>query len=826
MPSLIRIFTTLVLLFAALPSVAAVLTGTVSDKNGKPLPFANIFVSGSGSGTTTNEKGLYRLNLKPGAYEVVYDYIGYKQTIKQVNISSTDVVLDIQLVADEIKLREVVVTGDEDPAYPIMRKAIAKRQFHYKQIDNLQVRAYVKGMQQIISAPDKILGQDINVIGTLDSNNAGIIYLSESISDLYFEKPDKVKEIMLSSKVSGETQTFSWNRSGDMLQFDPYKSTLPIEGLTDRVVISPLADNAMLFYRYRLEGYFQENGNLVNKIKVIPRRANDPVFSGYIYIVEDLWNIHSMELFITKQNQINFIDTLNLSYTYRPLFDSLWVPASQRYDFNFAIFGIKAAGYFVGVFQDHKVNVELPKRFFTNEIMKIEDGANARDSTYWDSIRPIPLTTPEVQDYARKDSLEELRESKAYLDSTDKIKNKFSPLDIFLGYSFGSTYRKYSVDFIPLYQIAHFNTVEGWSLRLKARLWKEFKNEQRIRVTPVVRYGIANKRWQAMADIRYYYNQKKFGYVEAGGGQYMFQFNRVDPVPEFMGTFYALMGERNFIKLYQDQFVYLKHRIEITNGLFLFAQADYRIREAQRNHTNAKLFNRKGREYSSNIPENAATENTDFKEYPVDDHTAFILKGTIVWQPGQKYMTRPDMKVVLDSKWPQLRLQYSKAIAGVLGSSANFDKISFSVFGDVPLKLFGSTHFYAEVGTFLNTREVHFMDFHHFNANQMALIRDYKDGFLLMDYYQASTINNYVEAHVSHHFNGFLFNKIPGVRKLKLQAVLGVNFLYTEPYKDHTELVVSIENILRVMRIDFVTAFRSTQRTEFGFALGFNIGGL
>ena len=44
----------------------------------------------------------------------------------------------------------------------------------------------------------------------------GVIYLSESESNYYFKKPDKEKEIMFSSRVSGESKSFSFNHLSQM----------------------------------------------------------------------------------------------------------------------------------------------------------------------------------------------------------------------------------------------------------------------------------------------------------------------------------------------------------------------------------------------------------------------------------------------------------------------------------------------------------------------------------------------------------------------------------------------------------------------------------
>ena len=270
----------------------------------------------------------------------------------------------------------------------------------------------------------------INADGTLDSNNAGIIYLSESISELSFKKPDLVSEKVISSKVSGDSQTFTWNRAGDFYIFNFYKNNIKLDFLSDRVFISPIANNAMLYYRYRLDGTIEDNNRTINKIEVIPRRKNDPAFTGVIYIVDSTWEIHSLDLFLTKQRQMNFIDTLLIKQVYAPVQDSLWMQLSQWFEFNFDILNIKAEGYYGIVYSDYVVNPEFSRRDFNNEVLAVDEDANKKDSVYWEQNQPVPLTEEEQGDYERKDGIEVLKESKESLRKIDRKNDKFSGWDL------------------------------------------------------------------------------------------------------------------------------------------------------------------------------------------------------------------------------------------------------------------------------------------------------------------------------------------------------------------------------------------------------------
>ena len=57
----------------------AVVTGKVTDKemNNEPLPFANVFIKGTTTGTTTDFDGNYTLSVNEGPVTLVFSFVGY-----------------------------------------------------------------------------------------------------------------------------------------------------------------------------------------------------------------------------------------------------------------------------------------------------------------------------------------------------------------------------------------------------------------------------------------------------------------------------------------------------------------------------------------------------------------------------------------------------------------------------------------------------------------------------------------------------------------------------------------------------------------------------
>ena len=353
-------------LFLTLNTIAQTytLSGTVKDNIGNPIPFATILIKNTSKGSSANSDGQYSLTAAPDTYDVLFKAIGYKQETRQVSLKANQV-LNIELAPESYQLQNVVIkAGREDPAYEIIRNAIRKRKTYLNEVKSYTVDTYIKGLQKLLAAPKKFMGRDINQIGRelgLDSNRKGILYLSESESKLSYMQPNLYHEEMISSKVSGSNRAFSFNRASD-LDVNLYKNLQNWEGLGNRPLISPIADNALSYYNYKFMGLTDENGETINRIRVTPKRQYEPTFEGYIYILDDSWRIHSIDLFLTKSSGINFLDTIAIKQQYIPLDNKTWMPSSLKFEFNGGFFGFKFGGYFVSVYKNYNTNPQLNKK--------------------------------------------------------------------------------------------------------------------------------------------------------------------------------------------------------------------------------------------------------------------------------------------------------------------------------------------------------------------------------------------------------------------------------------------------------------------------------
>ena len=793
---------------------AARLYGHITDENNQSLPYAIVYVSGTSNGTTANSEGLYSIELPNGSYEISFRMIGFVLKKKQVTINNDSVKLDIQLMSESVKLKEVLISVDaEDPAYAIIRAAQKKRKYYRNQVKLYSSNAYVKSTQRLTSYPKKFFGQDVNITEVIDTTTK-IFYLSESVSELFYHEPDKYKEKMISSKVSGSPRTYSFNQATNVL-ISFYTNLVEITGLTPRGIVSPIAANSMFYYKFRLEGTFLENGVMVNKISVIPKRNTDPVFRGTIYIAEDTWRIYSVDLLITKEQQMEFVDTFRIKQNFIRINDETWMPFSHQFNYSFGGFGFRGDGVVLGVFNDYNLKPDVASLSFNGEVMKVDASANKKDSSYWNSVRPVPLTNIEAVDYHRRDSSLIIRESKAYLDSIDRKSNKFKPIALLSGYSWENSFKHLTFEIASPIEKISFNTVEGWNTSLEATINNNFGKEDRrdYTISPSLRYGFSNTHFNGHIAFRYRYNTQRLSTIVLDGGTDLVQINNNKPISELVNSLYSFLAEKNYMKVYEKQYFYASHSTELFNGVSIKIGAEYAHRNSVANSSDYKFVDNDSRDYTSNDPYNPSTD-----EFRFPSHNAFIAEANLAIRPGQEYIDRPEGKYIIGSKLPIIRLSYKKGL-NFVGSNIDYDMVQIGIDDEMRFGLLGRFKYKLVYGDFLSDKSFYIPDLKHFNGNKTWFSDFRLNDFKNLDYYEYSTSGPYIEVHAEENFGGFLLNKIPIIRKLKLQEIASVHYLHTDIVDQYFEFSLGVEK-LGLLRAEIFTSLTNGNKGTIGFLLG------
>jgi len=834
-----NLFLILLLVVVPMELFGGTIKGKVTDEKGERLPYATIFVEGTTMGVNANGNGDYILTLAPGLYKVVCQYVGYKQTTINLSITTTDTIKHDFILKDLTReIPEVVVHANaEDPAYAIMRHAIAQRKFHQDQVSSFQTSIYLKGVARSRALPNKVMGQKVKTpeLG-VDSAGRGVLYLTEENAD-YYSDGKKYKTVIHSVHESGNKNGLGFSQLPDVISF--YDNNVDLFGRESRGFISPVNDNAFLYYKFKYLGQFEENGRTINKIQVIQKRNYEPCFNGIIYIVDDEWSIHSLNLTLAKQSGMDMFDTLKVDQLYLPYQKDTWVIKSQVLYFTINLMGFDVTANFVTVYNNQKVNEPIPDSIFADKIVSSYDKtATRKDSAFWDQSRPIPLEKDETKDFVVKDSLRKVLADPKRLDSLRRRGNRFKIGNFLIsGYNCnGKDYKNsFGVNSLLLGlgtdNIVNYNIVEGFNVAPKFRFRHQIDTGKNFFADAAVRYGIGNTHFNAISRFYWVMNDRSFAnrfwLYGVEGGKYVFQYNADNPVLPWYNTYADLLYRINDLKLYERWQASGYVRRNYGTGLSWFVKASYEQRLPLQNTTDYSIFPGNEDGYASNTPPHLLQTATGWVK-----SDAALVHASISYKPGFTYTQLPDTKIANGSSWPRLTLTYDKGLPDIFNSVTNFDKWRFMIADDVRMRLLGTLKYNIGAGGFLNSAYVSIPDLMNIYGNRgIGLASPYLQSFQFAQYYEfANKEPIYGEAHVEYHLRGLLSNKIPLLRQQRWYLLVGGNAFYARQSDYYTEAFVGVDNIgwklFRGLRVDFVQSWDSYMGRNSGIRFGLNIPGV
>jgi hypothetical protein len=273
------------------------------------------------------------------------------------------------------------------------------------------------------------------------------------------------------------------------------------------------------------------------------------------------------------------------------------------------------------------------------------------------------------------------------------------------------------------------------------------------------------------------------------------------------------------MKLYEAWYLRGSFTKGIGNGFTWSAGFEYQDRRPLENTTDYSFFHPEGKEFTPNYPNELVSDN-------LIPHQAFSLNFGMTFQPRARYIELPDQKINIGSKWPTFSIGFIKSFDEVFGSDVEYAKWRFGVTDVWRFKLLGVLNYRLGMGGFISNKRVEVPDYQHFNGNISHLATEYLNSFQLLPIYEFSNTSKFYSlAHIEHHFNGFLTNKIPGFRKLNWYLVGGLNsFHYSKT--DYTEIFVGFENILKIFRVDYYWSSKDGKKFDNNFRVGFarNLG--
>jgi hypothetical protein len=794
---------------------ATPVTGRVMDANGHSLAFASIWVQGSKQGISANADGYFELNLAPGKYRIICQYVGFAKQEQTITVGNDRVQLDFVLQKQELMLPDVIISNKEDPAYRLIREMIKQQKVNQQRSQEFSCLVYSKGQLRLRDFPTRFLSQKVDFEDG-DTSKKKFLYLSETISR-YAQKSGQEKKVeVISSKVSGDSDGFGLAVPD---QYSLYQNiVLPGTRLNPRGFISPLSASTFLYYRFKLLGSFVENNKVLSRIQVIPKRKSEPVFAGEITIVQEDWQLYSVDLTLVRSQQLELVDTLKLVQLFKEQEDGGWRLSSQVLYPAAKKFGFDVYGSFLNVYSEYVAKPAWTKKYFDRFLIRYADSSNRRSMEYWNQVRPLPLTAEELVDYTKKDSLEKRRRDPVYLDSLNRIRNKFSlPRLMLTGQTIYSKSDKFDLSINSVIDQISFNPAEGLVLQPQFSWqykWDSTGSRKQLNGNLIFRTGLGNQHFNPYATFSYVFGTQLRSSITLGLGRQVLQFNGQSPITDKGNSFSSLLYESNRIKSYEARAYKLTYSKGLGAGLSLQWGIRFEDRTAIDNRTDYTWIDKPNRAYTPNYPIELVAQN-------IARHQVADMSLTLRWQPGARYIKLPERIINIGSDKPILSLQVSQTLGSFAGNDARFTKWRFGISDNFNLKLKGQLRYRFAVGGFLNNQVVPLADFIHFNGNASQLANEYLNSFQLLSLYKLShTERFYSSGHLEYNLKGFLTNKIPILNKLKPYLVVGLNACYVSSTRNHWEWFFGVDNLLKQIRIDYVVGYQPSGIRLTGFRIG------
>ena len=575
-------------------SFSQVLTGKITDYQGREISFVTIRQENTGYGTVSNAGGEYQLEVKKGRQVIKFSVDGYESVIDTIEILSQTNFHNVILSEITNKIDEVVVVpvSAKDKGKEIMKQVIDKRSYFQQLLENYTCDTYcystLEKEKKDSLIKDLVIGKEkLNIIEwkAKTSYQAANHYkdefyafndFSNSVKESNFSEYGYQNDGILgenvdlapSSKVNSNPYLFV-NGIKDA-HFSIFDNVIVSPKLTQNPIVSPLAYNAFIYYNFYLEKTFFDSLNqMVYEIKIKPKFDYEALFSGTLFIKDRVWEIISYDLSVNPQALLFFND-IHIICDYEK-FGEYLVPVRKEFVYTIKedrtiINGLARVSH-----SDYTFDLSEKNAKFWLETATYTADAFEKDSSYWNAKRPFTLKAFEKDFMHEQDSILKYHESEEYLRSSDSLRNQFNLLTtVFSGYSHVNSFKKYEFTTIPLIaQVTPFG-VGGFRYRFGVFFLKEFTNGKKIYIDPLIDYGFLNKDLKGSFNGAIMYNPLNFSKLGFHIGD----------------TYDYISGTQNILNLFipknnvRNQKLELYFSRELINGLYLKNSLLYSDRRA------------------------------------------------------------------------------------------------------------------------------------------------------------------------------------------------------------------------------------------------------
>ena len=797
-----RFLSLLITLLGLCPGLLAQQTkvsGRVFDADTKEsLPLVTLYFYDTKIGTNADLDGNFSISTYYATDSLIFNIVGYARKAVKIKKDVSQEIM-VYLKPASVGLKEVVIKYEEreNPAHPIIRRVIANKKVNDREkLEAYQYEAYNKVEFDLNNLSEKFKSRKLVkpfkfIFDHVDSTEEKPylpIFITEAISDFYYRKsPRSSFEQIKATKISGVKNQSVSQFLGDMYQnVNVYDNNIIA---FDHSFISPISNSGFIYYHYYLVDSLYIDGNYCYQIDFKPRRIQEPTFDGTMWINDTTYAVKKLEAGISGTANINFINKFFVRQEFEQVQKEVWMLKKDQLvvDFSVTKDGTGLYGRKTTTYRNHVVNQPLTDKEYNNkDNINLAVDFDKKTAAYWDTARHEELNAKEKAIYTMIDSVQNVPEFRSYIDLINLAINGYKVIG--------------NVEFGPYFTIYSYNPVEGNRIRIGGRTANKFST--RLLLEGYGAYGFADDRVKYSGGLTYILSKQPRNAISAsfkndveqlGQSQnalrqdnVLASFFRRNPAQKLTFT------EEYKVDFEHDWFTGFSNKIMFRNRTMRpLGLLDYQRINEQGQIDNIKQI-----------------ETSELSLY-----TRFAFK--------EKYVYGEFERVSLGTDYPTLLVVYTKSLPGVLGTVFNYQKMLIGISDEIKLSIFGRTNYRFEVGKVFGRAPYPLLEIH--RGNETFYYDDF--AFNTMNFFEFVS-DQYAQAYVTHHFDGFFLNRMPLIRKLKwrevatLKAVVGqynmanskelalTNNIYTLNRGPYIEAAVGIENILKFVRVDALYRLR------------------
>ncbi|RFZ85047.1 carboxypeptidase-like regulatory domain-containing protein [Mucilaginibacter terrenus] len=819
------LFLVTILSFTVSRAQTTVVRGVVTDaKTHQTMPYVTVSFNNSTIGGNTNTQGRYNISTTEKYNQIKVSFVGFKTVVRNVEVGKEQEI-NVALIEDNHSLNEVVVrtskrkkyTNKNNPAVELIRQVIAhKKQNVVENYNFAEYKQYERLAVSLSNLSDKFKNKKIFknyqfLFREQDSTLIGgktmlPMYMEEKLSTNYFRKdPYSKKQVIEATKQVKYNENFVDNQ-GLTTYFNRMYQDINIYdnnvSLLSNQLLSPIADHSPDFYKFFITDTLKDQQPNLIELSFTPRNTNGLLFEGKMYVTMDgNYAVQGAELTVNKNIQLNFVRRMQANLVFEKNNDGRYHLSQSNLKIDFGLNKEKGGGVFgerLVTINNFVTNSPRTDATYKGPAQVYATNSEDKDDTYWMQSRPDTLDAAAAKIYKNIDSLQTIPSFKKTMDIATLL---------LAGYK---NYGKFEVG--PANTFYSFNPVEGFRGRLGGRSTPQLS--KRYYFETYGAYGTRDQRWKYFFSSTYSLNNKSIysfpqNYVRAS-----FQHDTKIPGQELQ-----FVQESNFLLSFKrgenDQWLYNDiFRLDYVKEFLNHLSYGFGLKKWNQSPAGSLQF--------QNLLPGGVINNVN------TIHTT-ELSAQLRWAPHEKFYQGKLYRTPIPDRYPVFTLNYAQGVKGLLGGDYNYQNVTGNISKRFYMSQLGFTDVSTEGGYLFGNVPFPLLDIHH--ANQTYAFQLYS--YNLMNF-QEFVSDHYASIAIDHNFNGFLFNRVPLLKKLKLREIIdfkalwggvrdennpalhndllrfpngasgGTYSLGSTPYMEGS---VGVGNIFKILRIDLVKRF-------------------